>query len=69
MALANAGPDGNGPEFFISLADADWLTGKHTVIGKVVEGMDVADNIGNTPVDALRFSRRSAVIYAIRRLD
>lgn len=69
MALANSGPDDNGPEFFISLADSEWLTGKHTVIGKVVEGMDVVDNIGNFPVNPLRFSRRSTVIYSIRRLN
>ncbi len=69
MALANAGPDSNGPEFFISLVDAAWLTGKHTVIGKVVEGMDVVDNIGNLPVNPLRFSRLSTVIYSIRRLN
>ena len=69
IALANAGPNGNGPEFFISLADAEWLTGKHTVIGKVVEGMDVVDNIGILPVNPLRFSRRSAVIFSMRRVN
>ena len=69
IALANSGPDQNGPEFFINLIDADYLTGKHTVIGQVVEGMDIADRIGNYPVDPLRFTRLSTVIYTIRRVD
>jgi cyclophilin family peptidyl-prolyl cis-trans isomerase len=69
IALANGGPDQNGPEFFINLIDADYLTGKHTVIGQVVEGMDIADRIGNYPVDPLRFTRLSTVIYAIRRVE
>jgi peptidyl-prolyl cis-trans isomerase A (cyclophilin A) len=69
IALANSGPDQNGPEFFINLIDADYLTGKHTVIGQVVEGMDIADRIGNYPVDPLRFTRLSTVIYAIRRVE
>jgi peptidyl-prolyl cis-trans isomerase A (cyclophilin A) len=69
IALANSGPDQNGPEFFINLIDADYLTGKHTVIGQVVEGMDIADRIGNYPVDPLRFTRLSTVIYTIRRVE
>jgi peptidyl-prolyl cis-trans isomerase A (cyclophilin A) len=69
VALANMGPDDNGPEFFISLIDADWLTGKHTVIGRVVEGMDVVDRIGAVAVHPLRFSRSSTVIYSVRRLN
>ncbi|PCJ16476.1 MAG: peptidylprolyl isomerase [SAR86 cluster bacterium] len=69
IAMANSGPDSNGPEFFISLEDADWLTGKHTVIGKVVEGMDVADTIGATAIDDSEFSRLSTMIYSIRRVN
>jgi cyclophilin family peptidyl-prolyl cis-trans isomerase len=69
LALANSGPDQNGPEFFINLIDADYLTGKHTVIGQVVEGMDIADRIGNYPVDPLRFTRLSTVIYTVRRVE
>jgi peptidyl-prolyl cis-trans isomerase A (cyclophilin A) len=69
IALANSGPDQNGPEFFISLIDADYLTGKHTVIGQVVEGMNIADRIGNYPVNPLRFTRLSTVIYTVRRVE
>lgn len=69
VALANDGPDRNGPEFFISLDDAAWLSGRYTVIGRVVEGMDVADQIGNTAIDAEAFDPQSTMIYSMRRLN
>ena len=69
VALANRGPDSNGPEFFIALQDSPWLNGKHTVIGIVVEGMEVVDTIGESAVDPLRTSRLSAVIYSVRRVN
>lgn len=68
IALANKGPDSNGAEFFISLVDAFWLSGKHTVIGKVVEGMDVVDTIGSVPINPLGFSRLSTLVYSVRRI-
>jgi len=69
VAMANSGPDSNGPEFFISLADAPWLTGKHTVIGRVVEGQSVMDIIGNTAIDPDQFSRISTLISSTRRAN
>ena len=43
LAMANAGPNTNGSQFFITVAATDWLTGNHTIFGEVVEGQDVAD--------------------------
>jgi peptidyl-prolyl cis-trans isomerase A (cyclophilin A) len=67
VALANAGPDSNGPEFFIAVNQAEWLNGRYTVIGRVVEGMDVVDRISQTPTDQSRGAGR-ALIYRIREL-
>ncbi|MCI0351724.1 MAG: peptidylprolyl isomerase [Acidobacteriales bacterium] len=51
LAMANAGPNTNGSQFFITVAPTAWLTGKHTIFGEVVEGQSVADKISTVAAD------------------
>ena len=69
IAMANSGPNTNGSQFFINLVDTDWLTGKHTVFGKVRVGLDVLDAIGRVPVDNLSRPLEPVEIISIRQVD
>jgi len=66
IAMANSGPNSNGSQFFINLADTPWLAGRHTVFGKVIQGMEVVDNIGEVPVDQNNRPKTTVSILSIR---
>jgi cyclophilin family peptidyl-prolyl cis-trans isomerase len=66
LAMANAGPNTNGSQFFIVTADAcPWLDGKHTVFGRVTDGMDVVDAISNVDTMAADKPREDVVIERV----
>jgi cyclophilin family peptidyl-prolyl cis-trans isomerase len=63
LAMANAGPNTNGSQFFIVTAqDCSWLDGKHTVFGRVVSGQEVADRISTSDRDARDRPKSSVTI-------
>ena len=49
LAMANAGPNTNGSQFFVTVAPTEWLTGKHTIFGEVTDGYEVVEEISKTP--------------------
>ena len=66
LAMANAGPNTNGSQFFIVTADAcPWLDGKHTVFGRVTSGLEVADTISQLPSDSGDKPHEDAIIERV----
>src|SRR6266705_1941388 len=70
LAMANAGPNTNGSQFFIVTTEATpWLDGKHTVFGRVTNGMEVVDTISELPRDARDKPHDEVVIESVSVSD
>jgi peptidyl-prolyl cis-trans isomerase A (cyclophilin A) len=65
LAMANAGPNSNGSQFFVTVGATAWLNGKHTIFGEVTEGMDVVEAISRTATAAQDRPRTDVVIEKI----
>jgi len=70
LAMANAGPNTNGSQFFIvTTPAADWLDGKHTVFGTITDGLDNVDAIENTATDGRDLPLEPQIIESVELTD
>ena len=65
LAMANAGPNTNGSQFFITVTDTSWLTGKHTIFGEVVEGYEIVEKISKLPRNGMDRPNKDVVLQTV----
>jgi peptidyl-prolyl cis-trans isomerase A (cyclophilin A) len=63
--MANAGPNTNGSQFFITVAQTEWLTGKHTIFGEVVDGHEVVERISKVARNRQDRPNKDVVVTAL----